>query len=84
MTETDYKVYRRHFRKVDVTAHVLTSMLYLFAHRMTVQFLRLIRIRWWPPESAALLRMCDRVDRWMTHIPGMKSQMWYSLIEMRQ
>ena len=84
LTGADYKIYRRHFRKVEVTAHVLTSMLYLFVHRMAVHGLRLIRIRWWPPESAAFLGICDRLDRRLTRVPGMKSQMWYSLIEMRR
>lgn len=84
LTGADYAIYARHFAKVDVTAHVLTSMLYLFAHRMAVVTMRLIRIRWWPPESAALLRLCDHVDASLAALPGMKSQMWYSLIEMRR
>jgi len=84
LTEADYAIYRRHFGKVQVTAHVLTSMLYLFMHRMSVVFFRLIRIRWWPPESARFLRVCDHFDAALARIPGMKSQMWYSLIEMRR
>jgi SAM-dependent methyltransferase len=84
LTETDYAIYGRHFNKVEVTAHVLTSLPYLFAHRMAVHALRLVRIPWWPPQSARILALCDRVDRFLTNVPGMKSQMWFSLIEMRR
>jgi SAM-dependent methyltransferase len=84
LTETDYSIYRRYFRNVNITAHVFTSMLYLFCHRMTVEMLRLVRIRWWPAESTRFLGWCDRIDNWLTRIPGMSSQMWFSLIEMRQ
>ena len=84
LTEKDYAIYRRHFRKVDVTAHVFTSMLYLFAHRVVLTLLRAVRIQWWPPESVAILSVCDTVDALLARIPGLKSQMWLSLIEMRQ
>jgi SAM-dependent methyltransferase len=84
LRETDHLIYRRHFRKVEVTAHVLTSMLYLFAHRMLVTLLCMLRIRWWPPRSASILGICDRLDNLLSRVPGMKSQMWFSLIEMRQ
>lgn len=84
LTEKDYAIYRRHFRKVDVTAHVFTSMLYLFAHRLLVTALAAMRIRWRPPESVAILAVCDKVDNLLVRIPGLKSQMWLSLIEMRQ
>ena len=83
LTEADYRIYRRYFGRVEVTTHVLTSMLYLFAHRMMVTVLRFLRIRWWPPQSARFLALCDRFDTWLARIPGMKTQMWHSLIEMR-
>ncbi len=78
LTSADYAIYRRHFRRVEVTAHVFASMLYLFLHRMSTKVLRK-----WPNESASLLRACDNVDHALAKIPGMSSQMWFSLIEMR-
>jgi SAM-dependent methyltransferase len=84
LTESDYAIYRRHLRQVDVSAHVLTSMLFLFGHRMFVTGLRKVGVQWWPPESARVLALCDRLDNLLTHLPGMKSQMWFSLLEMRR
>ena len=84
LVEKDYGIYRRHFHRVDVTAHVFASMLYLFAHRMWAMSLRLMRIDRWPAESRTLLRACDHVDYFLARIPGMSSQMWFSLIEMRR
>jgi SAM-dependent methyltransferase len=78
LTGKDYDVYRRHFRKVDVTAHVFTSMLYLFAHRMWTKVARR-----WPEENRGLLSACDRVDAALARA-GLGSQMWFSLIEMRR
>ena len=83
LTEADYKIYGRHFRTVNITQHVFTSQMYLFAHRMSAILLEVMHIDYWPPESKSFLRMCDRIDRMLTRLPGMKSQMWYSLIEMR-
>ena len=83
LVESDYEIYRRHFTTVDVTAHVFTSMLYLFAHRVFTGALKAARIRWWPRQSASLLNLCDRCDVFLTRLPAMKTQMWFSLIEMR-
>lgn len=84
LTEEDYAIYKSHFSEVNVTTHVLTSMLYLFAHRMFALMLRVLRIRRYPPESIWLLALCDRVDAALARIRAMKSQMWFSLIEMRR
>jgi SAM-dependent methyltransferase len=83
LNEGDYAMYRRYFGKVDVSGHVLTSMLYLFAHRMFVTGLRKLGVRWWPPQSARALALFDRLDNLLQCLPGMKSQMWLCLIEMR-
>jgi SAM-dependent methyltransferase len=82
LTGRDYAIYRRRFRTVNVTAHVFTSMLYLFLHRMLVIAVRALGIQWWPPENRRLLALCDRLDTILAKFPGMSSQMWFSLIEM--
>lgn len=84
LTEGDYATYRRHFHTVGVTAHVLTSMAYLFAHRIVVTVLGALRVRWWPPESLIVMRACEATDNLLARLPFVKSQMWLSLIEMRR
>lgn len=84
LTEKDYAIYTHYFKEVKITAHVFTSMLYLFIHRVVVTALRLVRVRWWPPENASILALCDRIDSLLIKVPGFKSQMWFSLIEMRR
>jgi SAM-dependent methyltransferase len=80
----DYAIYRSHFANLNVSAHVLTSMPYLFAHRMTCWALRKLGIRWWPPLNARVLALCDGLDNLLLPLPGMNSQMWFCLMEMRR
>jgi len=84
LTEADYAIYRRYLPKTDVSAHVLTSLLYLSVNRMLMALLRQVGIPSWPPESARLLAVCDALDNLLARLPGTKSQMWFSLIEMRR
>ena len=44
LTESDYAMYRRHFQTTNISAHVLTSLMYLFAHRMLATLVRQLRI----------------------------------------
>lgn len=82
LNEGDYAIYRQHFSEVEVSAHVLTSMAYLFLHRLAVQALHRLGIRWWPPQSATILALCDRLDNALFRLPGMRSQAWFSLLDM--
>ena len=83
LTEADYAIYRRYMPETDVSVHVFTSLFYLFLNRMVTALLRLAGIRSGPRENARILAFCDGLDNRLARLPGMKSQMWFSLIEMR-